>query len=112
MKLKNGKDKLFTCGLLVLCVGLMWLFHLPCPVSHFLHVPCPGCGMTRAYLCLLRLDMAGAFRMHPMFWSVPVLLGYYLTDGVLIPIKWLNNALLIAIGGGFLVNWVCQLITR
>ena len=26
-----------------------------------------GCGMTRAYLSLLRLDFASAFRYHPLF---------------------------------------------
>ena len=29
---------------------------------------CAGCGMSRAWLSLLRLDFAGAFRFHPLFW--------------------------------------------
>ena len=28
-------------------------------------LPCPGCGMTRAFIRLLHLDFAGAWQMHP-----------------------------------------------
>ena len=31
-----------------------------------------GCGMTRAYLSLLRLDFTGAFRYHPLF-PIPII---------------------------------------
>jgi len=32
--------------------------------------PCPGCGMTRAAFCLLHLDFAEAFRMHPFIYVI------------------------------------------
>ena len=35
-------------------------------------IPCPGCGMTRAWLAALRLDFAAAFAYHPLFWAVPI----------------------------------------
>jgi hypothetical protein len=28
---------------------------------------CPGCGNTRAVICISRLDFAGAFSYNPMF---------------------------------------------
>jgi drug/metabolite transporter (DMT)-like permease len=37
-------------------------------------MPCPGCGMTRAYLHLFKGDLAGAFYFHPLFWLIPPLL--------------------------------------
>ena len=43
-----------------------------------LGVPCPGCGMTRAWLQALRLDFAGAFRWHPLFWTLPLLVLLFL----------------------------------
>ena len=35
-------------------------------------VPCPGCGMTRAYTALLCGEAAAALAYHPLFWTVPV----------------------------------------
>ena len=37
-------------------------------------LPCPGCGMTRAYLHLFTGDIKGAFYYHPLFWLVPIVL--------------------------------------
>jgi hypothetical protein len=37
-----------------------------CLVAVALHLPCPGCGMTRATLALLRGDFARAFSIHPL----------------------------------------------
>ncbi|HEU4538532.1 MAG TPA: DUF2752 domain-containing protein [Polyangiaceae bacterium] len=42
-----------------------------CPVAFFLHVPCPGCGLTRATLRLVQGDLAGALAFHPL---VPLVL--------------------------------------
>ena len=35
--------------------------------------PCPGCGMTRAALRLLRFDFLGAWEMHPFIYAVVIL---------------------------------------
>lgn len=45
-----------------------------CPIRWLTGIPCPGCGLSRAYLALLRGDLAGAFAFHPLFWAVPVLI--------------------------------------
>lgn len=37
-------------------------------------IPCPGCGMTRSFLCLLHGDVEGAFYWHPLF-ILPILAG-------------------------------------
>jgi hypothetical protein len=42
-----------------------------CLFRRILGIPCPGCGMTRAYLSLLRLDITSAFFYHPLFLCVP-----------------------------------------
>jgi hypothetical protein len=56
----------------VLCAIPVAMGWQRCPVATFLHEPCPGCGMTRAIRLLLRGDVAGSLRMHPL--AVPVLL--------------------------------------
>ncbi len=46
---------------------------LGCPMRLLTGLPCPGCGMTRAWLSVLRLDFAAAFAFHPL-WPLPLLL--------------------------------------
>ncbi len=41
-----------------------------CPIRYVFGVQCPGCGMTRALLSVLRFDFASAFAFHPA-WLVP-----------------------------------------
>lgn len=43
----------------------------PCPFKSALGIPCPGCGLTRASIALLRGEFAAAFGAHAF---APVLL--------------------------------------
>jgi hypothetical protein len=46
-----------------------------CLVATLLHVPCPGCGLTRAAFAMARGDVARAFAFHPLaIVLVPVVL--------------------------------------
>ena len=76
-----------------------------CPVQRFLHLRCPGCGMSRALAALLRLDFAGALQYNLL---APLILGYLLyvcgswwaarrrgEDGLLPKPEWLNVAFLV-----------------
>ena len=46
-----------------------------CTLRSSFGLPCPGCGMTRAYASLFSLDICGAFVWHPMFWAGPVVIA-------------------------------------
>lgn len=54
----------------------LWLFLTGCPVHRLTGLPCPGCGMSRALFCLVKLDFAGAWYYHPLVYFLPLPLLY------------------------------------
>ena len=38
-----------------------------CPIYHIFGIPCPTCGITRAYILFFSGRFADAFAMHPLF---------------------------------------------
>ncbi len=52
-------------------------FVLGCPIKRIFGFPCPGCGMTRGCMALLRLDFAEALRWHPLCPLVPAMAALY-----------------------------------
>lgn len=110
MKITNWKEKLTTSLILLICIFAYWHIPIRCFVKTLFGIPCPGCGMTRAYVRLLQFDVVGAFRLHPMFWAAPILYIYYLFDWKIIKSKWINDGMLVLIGMGFLVNWIINLL--
>lgn len=76
----------FLIGLIL--VGLYMLLaqlftHSVCLFESAVGLPCPGCGLTRAYICFFTGQFQQAFWWHPLFWYVPVFLGVWL-------FKWLK----------------------
>ena len=55
---------------------LFFVFIYECPVNFFFHFPCPGCGLTRAYIAALHFDIKKAFEYHPLFVVVAPMLLY------------------------------------
>lgn len=109
MKITRWMPKLRDCLLVAGIVVLFYCLQIPCLFQWLFHIPCMGCGMTRAYLCLLQGDVGGAFGYHPMFWSIPLLVVLYFTDGKLFRKFWMNTALIGVLLAGFVVNWIVQL---
>ena len=66
------------CGIALAYVCAIRYFgrRLYCPIWLATGWYCPGCGVSRMCLRLLRLDLAGAFRANPLLFSaLPLLLG-------------------------------------
>ena len=74
MKLKNLG--IFTLTVL-LYIAFMTITGIGCPIRWFTGISCPGCGMSRAFISLLRLDFAAAFRYHPMIYPLLIFFPYY-----------------------------------
>ena len=109
-KISYWKAKLCFVIFYSCLVGIFWYFKLPCVFVHFLGIPCPGCGMTRAVVSALHLDWQAAFFDHPMFWSMPFVALYCLFDHGVFGIKKLDNCILALIGIGFFVQWVWKIV--
>lgn len=59
-------------GIGIVCV-IYTISGIGCPILFVTGIPCLGCGMSRALLCLLRFDFAGAIHYHPMSVVLPFL---------------------------------------
>ena len=103
---QTHKQKLWLLLLLLAYFGatylVMYRTGISCVFQHFLGIPCPGCGMTRAFLCLTRLDFAGAWRYNPLIFAMPYVFCYlffHFKSRIHIYCLW-------AIGALAVVNWV------
>ena len=66
--------------------------------------------MTRAVISVMKLDFTMAFHFHPMVFSLPILIWYYLYDGEPISNKYINIALIVTVFVGFAIVWVLRLM--
>ncbi len=66
-----------------------------CPTAGLTGYPCPGCGLTRAALAVVRGDFATALAFHPLVFVVgPAAVGYLCLAAVdvLWPLRWFRSA--------------------
>ena len=67
---------LILLGLLYALWGSLTRLWFPCPFHLLTGLDCPGCGVTRMCLALLRLDLSAAWSANPgMLVLSPLLLG-------------------------------------
>lgn len=102
-----GRKLAGMAGFLLL-VGVWYWCALPCPILALTGIPCPGCGITRAWLCALELELGSAFCLHPMFWSVPILAALFVFDGQLLPGKHTNTLLVGILAAGILLTYLAR----
>ncbi len=58
----------------VLVILFLYITGIGCPIKFVSGISCPGCGLTRAWLAFLHLDIKGAFYYHPLFFLVPFII--------------------------------------
>ncbi len=88
---KFWKKCLIGVGVIALYIVLVCL-GFRCVFQTFLHIPCPGCGMTRAIGSLLACDWRGAFFYHPAVYIMPFAAAFLFQEGKLFRRKSWNVA--------------------
>ena len=82
------------------------LLDTTCIFLYLFNIPCPGCGMTRAFLSLLKFDFKSAFIYNPTIFCMPYIVYYIFGNP---KAKW-HNYILIFIGIVLVVSWIFKLI--
>ncbi len=79
---KNRRNEVIKGILILLGIGMLYAFfsiltglRIPCVVHALTGLYCPGCGVTRMCLSLLRLDFQTAFSCNPLLFVTLPLLG-------------------------------------
>ena len=71
----------------VYCIFMSIFFDGVCPFRVFLHVDCPGCGLTRATIALLKGDISKSLHLNYtcILWLISIAL--FLIDRYIKPLK-------------------------
>lgn len=82
-----------------------------CPIRAIWGMPCPGCGITRAVMSILKMDYLYAWNLHPfsyliIFSAVLWFVGRYLTNWKM---KWFEYYAT-GIGVGMLIFYLYRMI--
>lgn len=88
-----------------------------CLINNILHIPCPGCGLTRAFICIVSADIKGAFYYNalslPLF-AAFIFSGVWMTYDFIKKDDSFNRTMHQGIGGKYifiiaaitLANWI------
>ncbi len=65
-------------GWMILCILPLFflrVFDIENCIFHILFgINCPGCGLSRAYICFFQGEFAEAFSYHPLFLLIPLMI--------------------------------------
>lgn len=93
---------IIAAGLLYYLINQLTGFAIPCPLNFVTGLHCPGCGISRMFIALLKLDFVSAFRANSaILLALPlaIILAVsmtinYIKKGTAVTSKW-QNALII-----------------
>lgn len=88
-------------------------FYSSCPMVMFTGYPCPGCGLTRAGVALLRGDFALAFSIHPFIYAIAVWGMFFVWNRYFSEkkSKWVVRGLLLIVVG-MIVFYIYRMMTE
>lgn len=75
--------EILLAGVIYVIVIKIIGFGIPCPIKLVTGKYCPGCGITRMFLAMLRLDFEAAYYANRLlFFLFPVIMVYGLIKGI------------------------------
>lgn len=103
----NSKNKLINAYLIFIAISIIIVIaglitNLGfCLFYNYTGIPCPSCGMTRAFKSLLYFDFLKAFWYHPLFPLVALFPYIYVKK---------SQRLIILVGFLFITVWILRII--
>ncbi len=80
-------------------IALILSENITCPFKKIFHIPCPFCGLTRAYYAFIRLSFYQSIYYNILFF--PIIIVFFLLNVIfLCEIIWKRNLLV------FIYDWI------
>ena len=92
-----------VAGIIILILGYLGM---PCIFLTIFGVPCPGCGMTHAFLALLSFRFRDAFSYNPCIFLLPLFYLYFWQNGVVFRNRLINRLVLLIAGCLFILRYI------
>ena len=105
---KKRKELICAVTAVVVLYMAMESIGITCPIKFITGISCAGCGMSRAWMAFLQLDIAKAFAYHPLLWLVPIAVIVLLCKSK-INIK-IYKIIIFTIIIMFAIGYICRLI--
>lgn len=106
--LKRHKDLIWGAAAILFIYVVFHFAGIGCPIKFVTGISCLGCGMTRAWLSLMKLDFAAAFYYHPLYAVPPLAILVYLLKSK-INIK-IYKIIMLTIISAFIIIYLYRLL--
>ena len=73
----NKKVYIFTIASIIILILLSILKVYKCPFKYLFGIPCPSCGLTRAFISLFKLNIKKSFYYHALWPVVAITLIFF-----------------------------------
>ena len=84
-----------------------------CPVKKYIGIPCPSCGLTRAFILLLQMKFKESFKMHPMLiFILPAIFLAFIQDNFYTHKNKFVNAYIYISSVSFFIVYIIRLATN
>lgn len=72
--------------IIILYCILISIIGIGCPIRFMTGISCAGCGMSRAWISVLKLDFHSAFYYHPL-WFIPLIFSMLYLKNSFAPLR-------------------------